>query len=544
MTLSSRGASNQFGFHFEPIPGVTNHYMDKRIDRYGRTVLYNYETNAGVSRLISVQDTDGNLSTLTYYSGNLISSVTDPYGHTAHFYYFNGLLTNITDAAGMSSTFSYDANTNITSMVTPYGTNRFEYFSDTNLNRAILITEANGEHQLYTFYPSLYTPQTYHWNRSQYNMILEYSKTNYLAMQPEDYDKAEMWQWLFYGTDGTGPQSVSDTAALWAPPVDPLATIRPGILSFTYLGQTNSLFTGTLKKITSVSRDGELLTGIWRNSVGRPWFVTNYNGDGSLAVRANVFDHSDRYLQTQTGSHGELVRGYGYLSAGITNLLVSVTNAVGDVTRYTHDTNTMKVTSITFPSGLVRTNEYSSGFLFRQTDIGVRTNSFVYSGGNLIKQTNELGLITTRNYDELNRLRQISFPDGTTISNFYDKLDLAGVKDRLGHWTRYTYNSVQQLIGETNANGAVTTYAYCSCGSPSSITRWNGSTPLTDTFAYDILGRLTNATYADDYQLNYVYNGVGVEGIGLLGAVTDSSGLTLGPEPRPFGQKFKISTDH
>src|SRR5262249_28422026 len=145
------------------------------------------------------------------------------------------------------------------------------------------------------------------------------------------------------------------------------------------------------------------------------------------------------YLQKQIGPRNELTRGYGYHSV-ITNLLVSVTNAVGEVTRYTHDTNTMKVTSIAFASGLIRTNEYASGFLTRQTDIGIRTNSFTYANGNVASQTNELGLVTTRSYDLLNRLRQINFPDGTSISNFYDKLDLVGVKDRLGHWTRYTYD--------------------------------------------------------------------------------------------------------
>jgi RHS repeat-associated protein len=154
-------------------------------------------------------------------------------------------------------------------------------------------------------------------------------------------------------------------------------------------------------------------------------------------------------------------------------------------------------------------------------------------------QTDELGLLTTRSYDALNRLQQINFPDGTTISNLYDKLDLIGVKDRLGLWTRYTYNSVRQLIAETNANGAVTTYSYCSCGSPSSITRWNGGTPLTDTFGYDVLGRLTNATYADGYQLNYQY--VGSSFPGLLGLVTDSSGLTLALNYAQLGESYKVT---
>jgi RHS repeat-associated protein len=542
-TKSSRGGMNHYGVPFSPMLGVTNYYMDKRIDRYGRTVHYNYQIASGVARLASVTDTDGNRSTIAYGDSNLVSSVTDPYGHTAYFYYMNGMLTNITDSFGMSSTNYYDTNGFITSMATPYGTTSFGYYSDTNNNnRALLVTEASGDHQLYSSVPAL--TASYHWNRAQYNAINEDSKTNYLAMQGGDYDKAELHQWLIYArSEDSDPYVISDTPWLSAPPVDPLSGYRPGILTFRYQGQTNDTDTGTLKRVTSISRDSVLQVSILRNGLGRPLFVTNYYSDGTVAtIYKNNFDNSGRYLQNQTGPLNELVRGYGYHSV-ITNLLVSVTNAVGDVTRYTHDTNTMKVTSITFPTGLIRTNEYSSGFLTRQTDLGFKTNSFTYSLGNVAGQTDELGLLTTRNYDALNRLTQLNFPNGTTISNFYDKLDLVGVKDRLGLWTRYTYNSVRQLIGETNANGAVTTYAYCSCGSPSSITRWNGSTPLTDTFGYDVLGRITNATYADGYQLNYLYYGPGSSGGtagGLLEAVSDSSGLTLALNYVQIGQQFKI----
>jgi RHS repeat-associated protein len=539
---SARGGLNHYGFSFLAGLGLTNIYMDQRIDRYGRAVQYGYLVESGVAHLKTVQDTDGRTSTLTY-TGDLISSVSDPYGHTAHFYYVNGMLSQITDAASMSSFFYYDTNGFITNMVTPYGTTSFEYFSNpTNNPRALLVTEANGEHQLYSFVPSSVAPSTYHWNRAQYNAISDDGKANYLNMPPEDYDKGDVQQLLFYARTDEDPPVISDTVALSAPAVDPQTLSRPGTLMFTYQGQTNAAYTGTLKKVTSISRDGTLQVGIGRNDLGRPVTVTNFYSDGTTVatIYSNTFDASGRYLQKQLGPQSELTRGYGYHPV-ITNLLVSLTNAVGDVTRYTHDTNTMKVTSITFPTGLIRTNEYTGGFRTKQTDEGVRTNSFTYTSGNVSGQTDELGLATTRSYDELNRLRQINFSDGSSISNYYDKLDLVGVKDRLGLWTRYTYNNVRQLIGETNANGAVTTYQYCSCGSPSSITRWNGSTPLTDTFGYDMLGRLTNATYADGYQLNYLYWGPGI-GNGLLEAVTDSSGLTLALNYVQIGEKFKISS--
>src|SRR5262249_30656280 len=161
---------------------------------------------------------------------------------------------------------------------------------------------------------------------------------------------------------------------------------------------------------------------------------------------------------------------YGYHPV-ITNLLTSVTNALGYYTLYTHDTNTMKVTSISFPGGMVRDRSYysdgpSKGFLASEIDEGYRTNTFSYTNGNVRAWTNELGLVGTFEWDLLNRMRLTSYPDGSTVSNHYENLDLVEVKDRLNHWTKYTFNEVRQLTGETNANGAVTVYDYCGCGSP------------------------------------------------------------------------------
>src|SRR5207253_7317197 len=137
----------------------------------------------------------------------------------------------------------------------------------------------------------------------------------------------------------------------------------------------------------------------------------------------------------------------------------------------------------------------------------------------------------------LNRLTNVDFPDGTSISYLYDKLDVVGAKDRLGNWTRYRYDNVRQLTAITNANGQVTEYAYCGCGSPSQITRWNGTTPLTDLFTHDTASRLINATYADGYQLNYTYNAND-----LVETVADNTGLSLVLYYIQIGQTHKIST--
>src|SRR5207244_697614 len=133
-------------------------------------------------------------------------------------------------------------------------------------------------------------------------------------------------------------------------------------------------------------------------------------------------------------------------------------------------------------------------------------NSFSYTNGNVLVQTNELGLVTTNTWDALNRLVAVAYPDGTTTSNLYSKLDVVGIKDRLNNWTYFGFNSICQLVSTTNASGQVVQYDYCACGSPSHAIRWNGATALTNSFTFDMVGRITNATFADGYQLRYAYD--------------------------------------
>jgi RHS repeat-associated protein len=539
--LSPTGSRNRYGMIQGFLSGITNYFLTQHVDRYGRTVTINYQTLGTMVRATNVVDVDGRKITLAYTNTtftNLITSASDPYGHTNYFIYDSqGRLKTIIDMAGLSSSMGYDGNNTATNLITPYGTNTFQYFASTNANdnnalsRALLVTEPTGDSQLCSycdncpdFMPcpgdgSLYAHYrlSFHWNRSQYASISAQGKTNYLAMPQSDYQLGEIKHWL-HGSDTT-TFTVSDTLDSQALPYDPVIGTRPGCINFTYQGQ-NGPFVGTsgaLKRVVKVaSGNWGTLAEIARNSLGRPTAVTNHNIGSGAGVTSftssytNIFDSSGRNLQREIGPRGEMVRGYGYHPV-ITNLLTSVTNALGEVTRYTHDTNTMKVTSVTFPSGMVRTNIYyasgpSQGFLQIQADLGYRTNGFVYTNGNILYQTNELGLVITNVWDNLNRLVSTAYPDATTVSNVYDKLDIVAAKDRMTNWTHYGYNGVRQLTAVTNANGQITQYQYCGCGSPSQITRWNGTNALVTVLSYDIAGRPSTTTYPDGYQVNRSYD--------------------------------------
>ena len=552
--LTPAGGTIKYGVVHGTASGTTNYFADQRIDRYGRSMHFHFGVFGSSVRLTNVVDLDGRTNTLTYGNStftNLITTVTDPYGRSAYFHYDDqGRLTNIVDMAGMTSSFEYDSNDEITNMTTPYGQTSFEAMSGVASNyynvsrRATLVTEANGQKQLYEYCDLGYEghPDSYHWNRAQYEAISAEGKSNVLDMPEDDYLKGQWKEWLRNSL--TNGDYVTDTLSLSANAWDPAISFRPGYMQYTYSGQDQGLI-GDMKRLIQaeyIYPDSTLVAmDITRNDLGRPTSFTYHNSYTGSATYTNIFDSSGELLQKVLGPHSELVRGYGY-DPVITNLLTSVTNAVGDVLRYTHDTTTMKVTSITFPSGLVRTNIYYSsgpreGFLKEQADLGFRTNYFVYDEGNLIMLTNELGLVLSNAYDDLNRLVCTYYPDGTTISNQYDKLDVVGVKDRLDQWTHYGYNAVQQLTAATNANGQITEYDYCSCGSPSEITRWNGSTPLITYYNYDLDGRLTNAIYPDGYELNYSYGHADYQ----VTSITDSSGRQVTADWGYYGGTHKLT---
>ena len=75
-------------------------------------------------------------------------------------------------------------------------------------------------------------------------------------------------------------------------------------------------------------------------------------------------------------------------------------------------------------------------------------------------------------FDGLDRLKfRTQCPDGTFISNSYDRLDLSAHRDRAGKWTYFNYDSVQRLTNANNEAGQQLKVAHgdCGCGAAQSV---------------------------------------------------------------------------
>ena len=132
-----------------------------------------------------------------------------------------------------------------------------------------------------------------------------------------------------------------------------------------------------------------------------------------------------------------------------------------------------------------------------------RTNSYFYSNDLVVIQTNELGLVTTNTWDNLQRLTSSTYPDGSYVSNIYLNLDRIETIDRLGNPTKYDYDDLRHLVAVTNALTNVTLYSYCTCGALESMQDALG---YVTSYSYDIAGRLVNTAYPDTTSISNNYS--------------------------------------
>ena len=557
------GGTNFYHLLWRASDGKTFQLRNEQWDPYGRPTIFEWETvGSGANekvRLKRLWDKDGGECSFGYTNANpsLITSVTNPYGAVVWFSYEGEKLTKITDTIGMSSTFTYDGLV-ITNLHTDYGDTSFRYFdrnAGSTFDRAIEVTEANGDKQLFAYRwfgalsNNVEVPHvageyantdinymdrnSYHWNRKQFQMISAQGLTNYLNMPREDYWKASMKHWLLQEFTDLNLILLSDAASDAAGPVLMAGTngIRSGQVHFEYPDMPATPgFVGPLKRVIRTVWNGTDYTpgqskreDVEINEWGEPTSNTHWI-NGTYLHHDYTYDVDDeRVLLNVTGPDG-LVAGYEH-SPAIGRPVTAITNALNEVTRVTYNNRALP-TSVRHPGDLVVSNFYyttgATGFLAKTIAVGFSTNSFGYDKGNVVVRTNALGLVIEHTWDGLNRLTSTRFPDGTYVSNLWDKLDVIGTQDRLGNWTRYGFNNVRQLVAATNANGGVAEIDYCGCGSPSQIIRWNGITPLITTFHYNLAGQLTNTIYPDLYQIHYTY-----DDLGRCTNVVDSGGKQL-----------------
>lgn len=202
-----------------------------------------------------------------------------------------------------------------------------------------------------------------------------------------------------------------------------------------------------------------------------------------------------------TGADGDTTT-YSWNSQG---QLTSTTNALSETTSYTYDGDGY-LTTINPPlSGT------SDQITLTYDDFGrVETRTqWVYT--------------LTYEYDALDRITTVTYPDGTTEEVIYEALHAHWTKDRLNRWTRTDVNAIRQVVGVLNPAAEYTAYEWCKCGDLKSLIDAQGQATH---WTHNAGGQKTSKIYADGRTDTYSYNPYS----GRLETVTDPAGQQVKTE--------------
>jgi len=564
------GESWTFGLAFTN-GDVVRYFITQKSDPHGDGLRFEYLVTNNTIRLQQILDVDNRSIAFEYVTAggysNLVSKVIAPHGLTNVLQYdSSGRLTNITDTVGLSSRMSYDA-TNLTALITPYGTNSFAYFGSSDQMYAVKVTENDVRNHLYLYHAEVeggkmtnnlaaYLPSTtnagsfaisntldyldghkrnsFHWGPRQYENLSDNVRTN-LALSlfnvsnltSADYVKARLTHWLqSAGTTNVGitPSFKRDASA---------DGTTPGQISwFDYVqknggapDQEGAAFRRRL--VATKLPNGEArFSYMERNELGHTTLTaeTYTPPSGGCQLRTNLFEYATNGVDLI--KHTRLVGGGSKLVSsnsfnGAHRILTNI-NAAGETTVRSYNSK-QQLSTVQYPGGLMASNTYEasgnwSNFLARRVKAAIGyTNSFTYSNGYVFGFTDAKGLSTTRTRDSLGRKLSTLYPDGTSSTRRYENLHLAERVDRLGATNRFSYNAFRQRTQQVDPRGNTNVYTYCVCGSLDSVMDALGNTTQ---FVYDQKGRRCVNLLPGGYSVTNNY-----DLLGRVTNVTDSAGV-------------------
>jgi len=222
--------------------------------------------------------------------------------------------------------------------------------------------------------------------------------------------------------------------------------------------------------------------------------------------------------------------------------LTSIKDALGGTTVTTYDDKGQQ-TSVTDQLGRKTRYEYdSAGNLIKQIDASGNVITLTYdANGNRLTEssTRNVGgsvetLTTTYQYDHLNRVTRVIYPDNTTSETIYNSIGKQSeIVDRLGRHTRYDYDEMGRLVKTTYPDTTTDQTTYDAEGR---ITRTVDRADRATLFAYDSLGRLEKTTYPDGTS-SAVTHGA----IGQITSMTDARGNITRYEYSAAGRRTKVT---
>lgn len=495
-------------------------FLTQVVDPAGNALTLTYDANL---RVAALTDAIGQVTTLSYELGGpdhmfLITRVTDPFGRFATFEYdVARRLKKITDVIGLTSQFSYydiplgGGLTNYTdfiyALITPYGTNTFVATSGPGTTRSLETVYPDGSrdrveyNQSTSLIPMTDPPASIPQGMATFNNYLGYRNTYYWSRNAcatgyGDYRKARLYHWL-HTTD------LASTAGI----LESTKEALEGRVWHDYAGQSSSsVIVGNNNLPTHMGRvldDGSTQLSTYA-----------YDGFGHLTNSIDPLGREMSYLYSTNGidllevrqtrgANNEVLARTTYNAQHLPLLQV---DAAGQTNTFTYNARGQVLTA-TNPKGETTANTYDTNGYLVMVDgplpgtNDVETATYDYFGRTRTR-TDASGYTVTLDYDALDRLTNITFPDATFSQYTYNRLDPAVIRDRAGRQTFLEHDNMRQMTKRTDPLNRVTLFQWCSCGDLSSLTDPMGRTT---TWHKDVQGRLTSKQYGDGSQVRYFY---------------------------------------
>jgi RHS repeat-associated protein len=453
-------------------------------DRNGNRITIHYDTDYNIDYIVDADNrrVEFSLDPVTHF----ITEIEDPTGRTAQFQYdSNGCLKEVTDMGGYTSSLSYDIvpvwsrlwvrasnERRLTSVLTPFGLTQIQYevpstsFESGSIMARITVTNPMNNRQ------------TFEYTRLDVDKAMTSvtdsrgAKTDYLIdsksrrIEQIDYPDGNS---MVYGYDEKGNRN----------------TVSLGTFSVQYtfddFGNVTS-FTNPRNKTSYYTYDANHnLTGI-TDPMGS---VTSLQYDGNSNL-TNII----RPLSEHRFAYDEQGRITEYI------------NPNGNAKRFSYDAGGY-LTAIEYPSGppTAIVND-EAGRPVNITQNGLNYYQF--------------------QYDNLDNIVSVTFPDGSSAKAGYKLFDMIEYTDFTGRTTVYSYNGMHSLIMQTgpegiihfdrdanenaralNINGQRTNYEYDALNRITNMVNPDGSS---QEFTYDALGNVQTRVDENGIQATYTYD--------------------------------------
>jgi RHS repeat-associated protein len=448
-------------------------------DKQGFSTTMGYDEDGKIQ---SVQDAQGHEFAFSYNTAGYVSRVDDSFGRNATFTYDEtGNLVAQTDMGGLSYGYNYDADVYLKNIYKPSGT--WEFYVEPAQDAI-----SNGSNP----YPA---PGGAMW--SNYRITV----TNPLGLKEEYYFNG----YSAYGWHRNPVQYRSTLAALNAPKTKYYYTTIGGEGVVRQTVDANGI------SRTEGNYNANRQPGSISDENGHTEYLT-YNAQGSVLTRRNARGYTTTYEYETNGNDVKRVKDNSglvlteYTYDGNGNRLTT-TNALNQTVTNTYN-QYGQLETVTLPDSTVQSYVYNAQHQLTSIMQGTTVFSqFTYDAiGRKATETDRKGQTRAFEYDGLNRLTRIVYPDGTAEESQWGCCKIERQTDRNGLSTQMVYNEAGRLIVKRDPQGTLTQFRYDPNGKLLQLIDGRGTAT---NWAYDIMGRVSSKTFADGATHRYTYDNVG-----------------------------------